>query len=166
MPVESRKVFYYKDDQYADYTYHRYTWTIEGNDDVVRGYATPMSDLTQNLNRYQYPLAFRGRPARGERSRSSSTTIITMAIAGGRPPGRRSPAASPSPSTSPSPPACASSTTSSRTAPQACLCKRGRHLTARTLPMSGARSSSIPTTAATARPRSGRGQLHRPRCGL
>lgn len=55
MPVESRKVFYYKDDQYADYTYHRYTWTIEGNDDVVRGYATPMSDLTQNLNRYQYP---------------------------------------------------------------------------------------------------------------
>lgn len=55
MPVEKKQVFYYKDDQYAYYTYHRYTWTIEGNDDVVRGYATPMSDLTQNFNRYQYP---------------------------------------------------------------------------------------------------------------
>lgn len=55
MPVESSQVFYYKDDQYANYTYHRYTWTIEGNDDIVKGYATPMSDLTQNLSRYQYP---------------------------------------------------------------------------------------------------------------
>ena len=55
MLVESKQVFYYKDDQYANYKYHRYTWTIEGNDDIVRGYATPMSDLTQNLNRYQYP---------------------------------------------------------------------------------------------------------------
>lgn len=55
MPVESSQVFYYKDDQYANYTYHRYTWTIEGNEDIVEGYATPMSDLTQNLNRYQYP---------------------------------------------------------------------------------------------------------------
>lgn len=55
MPVESSKVFYYKDDQYAAYTYHRYTWTIEGNDDFVKGYATPMSDLTESLNRYQYP---------------------------------------------------------------------------------------------------------------
>lgn len=55
MPVESSKVFYYKDDQYSQYTYHRYTWTIEGNDDIVKGYATPMSDLTQSLNRYQYP---------------------------------------------------------------------------------------------------------------
>lgn len=55
MPVESSKVFYYKDDQYAGYTYHRYTWTIEGNEDIVKGYATPMSDLTEQLNRYQYP---------------------------------------------------------------------------------------------------------------
>ncbi len=55
MPVESSKVFYYKDDQYSQYTYHRYTWTIEGNDDIVKGYATPMSDLTESLNRYQYP---------------------------------------------------------------------------------------------------------------
>lgn len=56
MPVESSKVFYYKDeDQYKQYTYHRYTWTIEGNDDFVKGYATPMSDLTESLNRYQYP---------------------------------------------------------------------------------------------------------------
>lgn len=53
MPVESSKVFYYKDDQYSQYTYHRYTWTIEGNDDIVKGYATPMDDL--KLNRYQYP---------------------------------------------------------------------------------------------------------------
>ena len=55
MPVESSKVFYYKDDQYSQYTYHRYTWTIEDNDDIVEGYATPMSDLTEQLNRYQYP---------------------------------------------------------------------------------------------------------------
>lgn len=56
MPVESSRVFYYKDDeQYKQYTYHRYTWTIEGNDDFVKGYATPMSDLTVQLNRYQYP---------------------------------------------------------------------------------------------------------------
>lgn len=55
MPVESSKVFYYKDDQYSQYTYHRYTWTIEGNDDIVKGYATPMSNLTEQLNRYQYP---------------------------------------------------------------------------------------------------------------
>ena len=55
MPVESSRVFYYKDDQYKQYTYHRYTWTIEGNDDIVKGYATPMSNLTEQLNRYQYP---------------------------------------------------------------------------------------------------------------
>lgn len=56
MPVESSQVFYYKDeDQYKQYTYHRYTWTIENNNDIVKGYATPMSDLTQSLKRYQYP---------------------------------------------------------------------------------------------------------------
>lgn len=55
MLVEHSQVFYYKDDQYSQYTYHRYTWTIEGNDDIVKGYATPMSDLTESLNRYQYP---------------------------------------------------------------------------------------------------------------
>lgn len=55
MPVETSQEFYYKDDQYAAYTYHRYTWTIEGNDDIVKGYATPMDDLTESLNRYQYP---------------------------------------------------------------------------------------------------------------
>lgn len=56
MPVEHSQVFYYKDeDQYDKYTYHRYTWTIENNNDIVKGYATPMSDLTVQLNRYQYP---------------------------------------------------------------------------------------------------------------
>lgn len=55
MFVEHSQVFYYKDDQYSQYTYHRYTWTIEGNDDIVKGYATPMSDLTKELDRYQYP---------------------------------------------------------------------------------------------------------------
>ena len=55
MPVESSKVFYYKDDQYSQYTYHRYTWTIENNNDIVKGYATPMSNLTKELDRYQYP---------------------------------------------------------------------------------------------------------------
>lgn len=58
MLVEDNQVFYYKDDQYSQYKYHRYTWTIENNDDIVRGYATPMSDLAQDpqdLKRYQYP---------------------------------------------------------------------------------------------------------------
>ena len=60
MPVESSKVFYYKDeDQYNTYTYHRYTWTIENNNDIVKGYATPMpmNDLTKepHPNSYQYP---------------------------------------------------------------------------------------------------------------
>ena len=55
MLVEKSQVFYYKDDQYSQYTYHRYTWTIEDNNDIVKGYATPMSDLTVQLNRYQYP---------------------------------------------------------------------------------------------------------------
>lgn len=55
MPVETSQEFYYKDDQYSQYKYHRYTWTIEGNDDIVKGYATPMSDLTKELDRYQYP---------------------------------------------------------------------------------------------------------------
>ena len=58
MFVEDSQVFYYKDDQYSQYKYHRYTWTIENNDDIVRGYATPMSDLAQDpqdLKRYQYP---------------------------------------------------------------------------------------------------------------
>ena len=59
MRVEDSQVFYYKvDDQYKDYTYHRYTWTIKNNNDIVRGYATPMSDLAQDpqdLKRYQYP---------------------------------------------------------------------------------------------------------------
>ena len=56
MPVEDSQVFYYKvDDQYSQYKYHRYTWTIEDNEDIVEGYATPMSDLTEQLNRYQYP---------------------------------------------------------------------------------------------------------------
>ena len=56
MPVEDSQVFYYKvDDQYNNYRYHRYTWTIEDNNDIVKGYATPMSDLTQDLKRYQYP---------------------------------------------------------------------------------------------------------------
>ena len=60
MPVESSKVFYYKvDDQYSQYKYHRYTWTIENNNDIVRGYATPMpmNDLTKepHPNSYQYP---------------------------------------------------------------------------------------------------------------
>lgn len=58
MSVEHSQVFYYKDDQYSQYKYHRYTWTIEDNNDIVRGYATPMSDLAQDpqdLKRYQYP---------------------------------------------------------------------------------------------------------------
>lgn len=60
MLVEHSQVFYYKvDEQYSKYQYHRYTWTIEDNNDIVRGYATPMpmNDLTKepHPNSYQYP---------------------------------------------------------------------------------------------------------------
>lgn len=60
MLVEDSQVFYYKvDDQYKGYNYHRYTWTIENNNDIVKGYATPMpmNDLTKepHPNSYQYP---------------------------------------------------------------------------------------------------------------
>ena len=60
MLVEDSQVFYYKvDDQYSQYKYHRYTWTIENNNDIVKGYATPMpmNDLTKepHPNSYQYP---------------------------------------------------------------------------------------------------------------
>ena len=60
MLVEDSQVFYYKvDDQYNNYRYHRYTWTIENNNDIVKGYATPMpmKDLTKepHPNSYQYP---------------------------------------------------------------------------------------------------------------
>lgn len=62
MFVEDSQVFYYKyqdEDQYNTYTYHRYTWTIENNNDIVKGYATPMpmKDLTKepHPNSYQYP---------------------------------------------------------------------------------------------------------------
>lgn len=62
MSVEDSQVFYYKytdEDQYNNYRYHRYTWTIENNNDIVRGYATPMpmKDLTKepHPNSYQYP---------------------------------------------------------------------------------------------------------------
>ncbi len=62
MSVEDSQVFYYKyqdEEQYNTYTYHRYTWTIENNNDIVKGYATPMpmKDLTKepHPNSYQYP---------------------------------------------------------------------------------------------------------------
>lgn len=62
MLVEDSQVFYYKyqdEDQYSQYKYHRYTWTIENNNDIVKGYATPMpmKDQTKEpaLNSYQYP---------------------------------------------------------------------------------------------------------------
>ena len=58
MLVEKSKVFYYKyqdEDQYNTYTYHRYTWTIEGNNDIVKGYATPMPMNNLTKDRYQYP---------------------------------------------------------------------------------------------------------------
>ena len=37
---EQSKVFFFQDDNAADYTYHRYTWTVKDNDDTVRAYST------------------------------------------------------------------------------------------------------------------------------
>ncbi len=57
---EQSQVFFFLDENAANYTYHRYTWTIEGNDDTVRAYATSIyfqdkDTATDISNNYQYP---------------------------------------------------------------------------------------------------------------
>lgn len=57
---EQSQVFFFLDENAADYTYHRYVWSVEGNDDTVRAYSTSIffndpSTSSDNSNNYQYP---------------------------------------------------------------------------------------------------------------
>ena len=57
---EQSKVFFFQDDNAADYTYHRYTWTVKDNDDTVRAYSTSIyfqdeGSTSGKKNSYQYP---------------------------------------------------------------------------------------------------------------
>lgn len=57
---EQSKVFFFQDDNAADYMYHRYTWTVKDNDDTVRAYSTSIyfqdeDSTSDKKNSYQYP---------------------------------------------------------------------------------------------------------------
>lgn len=57
---EQSKVFFFQDDNAADYMYHRYTWTVKDNDDTVRAYSTSIyfqdeGSTSEKKNSYQYP---------------------------------------------------------------------------------------------------------------
>ena len=57
---EKSQVFFFQDENAAQYTYHRYTWEVKGNDDYVRAYSTSIyfqdkTSTSNNLNSYQYP---------------------------------------------------------------------------------------------------------------
>ena len=60
MEEESSQVFFFQDSHAANYTYHRYIWTVEGDNDTVRAYSTSIyhqdkDSTSDNLNNYQYP---------------------------------------------------------------------------------------------------------------
>ncbi len=60
MEEESSQVFFFQDSHSANYTYHRYTWTVENNNDTVRAYSTSIyqqdnTSTSDKLKSYQYP---------------------------------------------------------------------------------------------------------------
>lgn len=59
MEEESSRVFFFQDSHSASYKYHRYTWTVENNNDTVRAYSTSIYQQdnapSDDLKRYQYP---------------------------------------------------------------------------------------------------------------
>ena len=60
MEEGSSQVFFFQDSHSANYTYHRYTWTVEDNDNTVRAYSTSIyqqgnASTSGDLKRYQYP---------------------------------------------------------------------------------------------------------------
>lgn len=60
MEEESSRVFFFQDSHSANYTYHRYTWTVENNNDTVRAYSTSIyqqdnTSTSDKLKSYQYP---------------------------------------------------------------------------------------------------------------
>lgn len=60
MEEGSSQVFFFQDSHSANYTYHRYTWTVENNDNTVRAYSTSIyqqdnTSTSDKLKSYQYP---------------------------------------------------------------------------------------------------------------
>ena len=60
MEEESSRVFFFQDSHSANYTYHRYTWTVEDNNNTVRAYSTSIyqqdnTSTSDKLKSYQYP---------------------------------------------------------------------------------------------------------------
>lgn len=60
MEEESSQVFFFQDSHSASYKYHRYTWTVENNDNTVRAYSTSIyqqdnTSTSDKLKSYQYP---------------------------------------------------------------------------------------------------------------
>lgn len=60
MEEGSSQVFFFQDSHSANYTYHRYTWTVENNNDTVRAYSTSIyqqdnTSTSDKLKSYQYP---------------------------------------------------------------------------------------------------------------
>lgn len=60
MEEDSSQVFFFQDSHSANYTYHRYTWTVEDNNNTVRAYSTSIyqqdnTSTSDKLKSYQYP---------------------------------------------------------------------------------------------------------------
>lgn len=60
MEEERSQVFFFQDSHAASYKYHRYTWTVENNDNTVRAYSTSIyqqdnASTSDKINSYQYP---------------------------------------------------------------------------------------------------------------
>ena len=60
MEEERSQVFFFQDSHAASYKYHRYTWTVENNDNTVHAYSTSIyqqdnASTSDKINSYQYP---------------------------------------------------------------------------------------------------------------
>lgn len=57
MEEEQSQVFFFQDEHTSQYTYHRYVWTVQDNDDTVRAYSHPLFSQggTTIADKYQYP---------------------------------------------------------------------------------------------------------------
>lgn len=57
MKEEQSQVFFFQDEHTSQYTYHRYVWTVQDNDDTVRAYSHSLFSQggTTAADNYQYP---------------------------------------------------------------------------------------------------------------
>lgn len=60
MEEEKSQVFFFQDSHAASYKYHRYTWTVENNNNTVHAYSTSIyqqdnASTSDKINSYQYP---------------------------------------------------------------------------------------------------------------